>query len=84
MKESEKEDLEQRALDQYPKGTAMGSRVSRNRAEYGKPVDLPDAQTGKKKGGMIRSSASSRADGIAQRGKTKGTMVMCGGGMARK
>jgi len=28
-------------------------------------------------------SASSRADGIAQRGKTRGTMVMCGGGMAR-
>ena len=27
-------------------------------------------------------SASSRADGIAQRGKTKGTMVMCGGGMS--
>jgi hypothetical protein len=32
-----------------------------------------------KKGGKV-SSASSRADGIAQRGKTKGTMVMCGGG----
>jgi hypothetical protein len=29
-------------------------------------------------------TASSRADGIAQRGKTRGTMVMCGGGMARK
>lgn len=29
-------------------------------------------------------SASSRGDGIAQRGKTKGTMVMCGGGMAKK
>lgn len=28
-------------------------------------------------------SASARADGIAQRGKTRGTMVMCGGGMAR-
>ena len=28
-------------------------------------------------------SASSRADGIAQRGKTKGTMVMCGGGMMK-
>jgi hypothetical protein len=28
-------------------------------------------------------SASARADGIAQRGKTKGTnVVMCGGGMA--
>jgi hypothetical protein len=32
--------------------------------------------TGMKKGG----SASSRADGIAQRGKTRGTIVMCGGG----
>lgn len=34
-------------------------------------------------GGSVKSSASSRGDGIAQRGKTKGTMVMCGGGMAR-
>jgi len=33
-----------------------------------------------KEGGKV--SASSRADGIAQRGKTKGTMVMCGGGKA--
>ena len=31
------------------------------------------------KGGSV-SSASKRADGIAQRGKTKGTMIMCGGG----
>jgi hypothetical protein len=29
-------------------------------------------------------SASTRADGIAQRGKTKGMMVMCGGGMAKR
>lgn len=36
----------------------------------------------KAKGGM---TASARADGIAQRGKTKGTMVtMCGGGMYKK
>ena len=28
-------------------------------------------------------TASARADGIAQRGKTRGTIVMCGGGMAR-
>ena len=28
-------------------------------------------------------TASARGDGIAQRGKTRGTMVMCGGGMAR-
>lgn len=35
-----------------------------------------------KKGGSV-SSASKRADGIAQKGKTRGTMIMCGGGMAR-
>ena len=29
-------------------------------------------------------SASARADGIAQRGKTRGTFVMCGGGTAKK
>ena len=33
------------------------------------------------KGGM---TASKRADGIAERGKTRGTMVMCGGGMAKR
>lgn len=30
---------------------------------------------GYKKGGSVKSSASSRADGIAQRGKTKGRML---------
>ena len=29
-------------------------------------------------------SASARADGIAQRGKTRGTIVMCGGGAYKK
>ena len=28
-------------------------------------------------------SASSRADGVAQRGKTRGTIVACGGGMMK-
>ena len=36
---------------------------------------------GMKSGGSV-SSASKRADGIATKGKTRGTMVMCGGGMA--
>ena len=36
-----------------------------------------------KKGGKV-SFASKRADGIAQRGKTRGTIVMCGGGMYKK
>lgn len=43
------------------------------------PRDKVRGQRGYAKGG----SASSRADGIAQRGKTRGTMIMCGGGMAR-
>ena len=37
-----------------------------------------------KKGGKV-SSASKRADGIATKGKTRGTIVaMCGGGMYKK
>jgi hypothetical protein len=31
--------------------------------------------SGMKKGGMVKSSASKRADGIAKKGKTKGRMV---------
>ena len=69
MKEEEKEALGQRIVDQYPKGTTSGTgQTSRNKAEYGKPVELPEL----KKGGTV--SASRRADGIAQRGKTKGKM----------
>lgn len=50
----------------------------RKKAESSMPdVDTMGNTTGYKKGGM---TASKRADGIAQRGKTRGTMVMCGGG----
>ena len=74
------------------KGMTGGSGMS-NKSEgemdsiRKKIMDMDAAQRGKqgvpmKKGGSV-SSASSRGDGIAQRGKTKGTMVMCGGGMAR-
>jgi len=35
-----------------------------------------------KKGGSV-SSASKRADGCAIRGKTKGTIVVCGGGYVK-
>ena len=45
------------------------------------PQDVDGASVKKMaKGG----SASSRADGIAMRGKTRGTMVMCGGGMTKR
>jgi hypothetical protein len=51
------------------KEEAMSSRASRMNA-------MGDSY---KKGGAVKS-ASKRADGIAQRGKTRGIMVMCGGG----
>jgi len=44
------------------------SRKSMPSFNFGKPEK-------KAKGGVIKSSASSRGDGIAQRGKTKGRMV---------
>jgi hypothetical protein len=47
-------------------------------ATYNQIMPSPDRYA---KGGM---TASKRADGIAQRGKTRGTIVMCGGGMAKK
>jgi len=58
---------------------ALGAGKNRG----GNTVDFGGSGMGMKKGGKV-SSASSRADGIAQRGKTKGTMVMCGGGMYKK
>jgi hypothetical protein len=42
----------------------------------------PKKPVKKAAGGSI-SSASKRADGIAQRGKTRGTMIMCGGGYTK-
>jgi hypothetical protein len=38
---------------------------------------------GMKKGGTAHR-ASERADGCCSKGKTKGHIVMCGGGMAKK
>ena len=38
----------------------------------------------KKAGGGSVSSASKRADGIATKGKTRGKIIMCGGGMYKK
>lgn len=70
----------------YPKDMPVDEPVSKPKpaAKSAKPVVYPDSvpvdEPVKKmaKGG----SASSRGDGIAQRGKTRGTM-MCSGGMAK-
>jgi len=50
----------------------------------GKPAFVGDGKGAMKKGGAVKKmasggSASSRADGIAQKGKTKGTMLKKGG-----
>jgi hypothetical protein len=52
-----------------------------DKAGAGRGSVNPDTVESKAKGGM---TASSRADGIAQKGKTRGTIVMCGGGMYKK
>ena len=76
-------------------GTGAAAKALTSSDEPQKPNDYEDmsggvsadssnptgvAGTGMKKGGM---TASRRGDGIAQRGKTRGTMVMCGGGMMK-
>jgi len=50
---------------------------SPRRRDYDSGDRSPRTSDDYAKGGM---TASKRADGIAQRGKTKGTMVACGGG----
>ena len=69
------------AID-YVKGKAkqLGEFVGKEARNYGRTYKRglgmePDTPYEKKKGGIIKSSASSRGDGIAQRGKTKGRMV---------
>lgn len=53
------------------KAAAKASTAPTTKTEMGKPFA---------KGGM---TASARADGIAQRGKTRGTLVMCMGGKTK-
>jgi len=45
---------------------------------------LPKGLTPKMANGGKVGSASKRADGIATKGKTRGTMIMCGGGKVKK
>ena len=59
-------------------------RELKNKAAEEKEKEKNRKISGYKSGGTVkRSSASSRADGIATKGHTRGTMVMCGGGMTR-
>lgn len=64
----------------YPDSTPVDEPVKKPKKQPAPAPKATDDTEMMAKGG----SASSRADGIAQRGKTRGTFVaMCGGGMAR-
>ena len=62
-----------------PDDASAGRKMKKN--EPGMPEQPGSGIIVKKAGGGM--TASKRADGIAQRGKTRGTMIMCGGGMTR-
>lgn len=58
-----------------PQAIAKGAyedEMEKQRLAQAMPMPAPISATGMKKGGM---TASARADGIAQRGKTRGKMV---------
>lgn len=59
-----------------PKAKPAGDSVWTEKS--GIPVPQ-EPEVAKRKGGYVKS-----ADGIASRGKTRGKIVMCGGGMTRK
>lgn len=67
-------------VDETKLSLAERAALTRNKAKSGTTTDTRSVNQrfrealGLKKGGMTKSSASSRADGIAQRGKTRGKM----------
>jgi hypothetical protein len=66
-------------------GASAGRKFKKNEPGLPEQPGQDIRVDGKKVKGMASGgSASSRADGCAQRGKTKGTIVMCGGGMYKK
>ena len=82
MSPAEKQAREEMADRKMNTATEAAYTKSLRNTEYAPekkdPRDAVRGQRGYAKGGM---TASKRADGIAERGKTRGTMVMCGGGM---
>ena len=55
--------------------TADNPRIRRERNAIDKQADMDASSRPMKKGGAVKSSASSRADGCAQRGKTRGRVI---------
>ena len=82
--EAEEKALRQKAIEDLTnkKGTSLNKEADRaiRGGAAGSGLDI-EGKTGRnikpklKAGGMVRSSASKRADGIAVKGKTRGKMV---------
>ena len=74
-------DTEKKPYIDIPKDSSMGMRQFRSDGEspagklLRRLMGSKSSEKGMKKGGAVKSSASSRGDGIAQRGKTKGRIV---------
>jgi len=62
-----------------PADVAEAKRRAKETVEFDKADKTPPKPKKMAAGG----SASSRADGICQRGKTRGTFIACGGGMMK-
>lgn len=89
MSPAEKQAREEMADRKMNTATEKAYSKSLTNTEYA-PMPTKDprnavrGQKGYAKGGSV-GSASKRADGIATKGKTRGTMVtMCGGGMTKR
>ena len=76
-KQAREEMAERKMQDATDKAYSKSLTSTEYAPEKKDPRDAIRGQRGYAKGGM---TASKRADGIAQRGKTRGTIVMCGGG----
>ena len=70
--ENARRGLSRRGLPRYDERYRASSEGSDRRAAYS--TELPEGLKFKR-GGSVKSSASKRADGIAQRGKTRGRMI---------
>ena len=80
-KQAREEMAERKMQDATDKAYSKSLTSTEYAPEKKDPRDAVRGQRGYAKGGM---TASARADGIATKGKTKGTMItMCGGGMAK-
>jgi hypothetical protein len=88
MSPAEKQAREEMADRKMQDATEKAYTKSMTTTEYAPekkdPRDAVRGQRGYAKGGSV-GSASKRADGIATKGKTRGTMItMCGGGMTKR